>query len=1249
MEFSTASGGSGDGSGPVVDNEACDSSGNRKRVYHRHSTGQVQRLEEFFRECPHPDDHQRRQLARELNLEPRQIKFWFQNKRTQTKSQTDRAYNSTLRVENERITNENIAIKEALKTALCPSCGGPEERKCSLDKLQQENTRLRHELGRVSSILLKTVGKPLYDSLLKTFDRSLAGVGTGSPSLLAGLSGNNLSDNPELGNQRGTPKTEPLLVAKIASNSLDELIKLLQIDEPLWFKSQTDGRLSLHQKRYEEAFPLAIYFKFSGTRMESSKHSGIVAMSGKQLVDILLDSVSAESKWADMFPTYISKAGVIQVLEAGILGNRSGSLQLANERMHFLSPLISPREFSVLRYCKQTDTGVWVLMETSYDCVNGREAIPGSCSWKHPSGCMIEDLSNGLSKVTWVERVEIEDEEMDPLFRNLVTSGLAFGAERWITTLQRMTERNAYFIKTTTPGHELDGAIKQAGRKNMVMLACRMIKSFCCMLVTLDMTDFLGMPYTTTDFHPVRLALRKNADPGPGQPSGIIVSATCSVWLPTPPHVVFAYFMDHKLRPQWDVLSNGTPVREIVLMTTGANQGNHVSVLQPFNAREKVLIFQESFVDCLGSLIVYAPVNVPSLDAAARGFDSSHIPILPSGFIISSNGRTPRGNNTASTDTNEASTSNSASGPRSGGSLLTFSFNLLASTDLSAASESLQSVLLAKAIVGTTIQQLRAKQRPSTELKCKQAHHSNWALVFVCCYRPHGYRPHDHEEEETKMWYLCVFYHRLLDYRKPEVEALAHLFGVFSDDEELHCWSSPEFGSLRWKLPEHHHPDSPFHFVDLPSEDIARNIANRSILVKGMYEVWGEGSSYDDLEEAIGGYPEERKSPYLTADSTFKINIDSFGKAISSEDQKDRIQRLAFIPFKGRVDLRNPEHKFWLMETDNYGSNNGLPPVVQKRIFFGREVGAADRKLLPTYQLKSRNYLGPTAMDAEMAFLMANQGLAAPGKLIYDPFVGTGSILVAAAHFGAMTMGADIDIRVVRDGRGPNCNVWSNFRQYGLPEPISLLRADNNLPPWRAGLKEVFDGVICDPPYGVRAGGRKSGGRKLLKGVVDPYTVPEDKRADHIPSTAAYSLVECVHDLLDLAAKMLVMGGRLVFFYPILRDKENNESHSAAEADFPEHPCFRLAATCEQILSFRYSRVLLTMVKIAPYTEAIAESAKKMHLDFRENHLKWIEEGNLHSAVFAPGPGPAHLLSDSSGYSKIWKEESTPKYRGKYV
>ncbi|KAI3846065.1 hypothetical protein MKX03_029097 [Papaver bracteatum] len=482
------------------------------------------------------------------------------------------------------------------------------------------------------------------------------------------------------------------------------------------------------------------------------------------------------------------------------------------------------------------------------------------------------------------------------------------------------------------------------------------------------------------------------------------------------------------------------------------------------------------------------------------------------------------------------------------------------------------------------------------------------------------------------MWYLCVFFHRLLDYRKAEVEALAKLFGAFEGEEEC-------FHSLEWKLPLHHHPDCPYHFVNLPSEQIASNIAKRSILVKGIYELWGEGGSYEELEEAIKSYPDDLKAPYMTSDSTFRIIIDSFGNSLTFQEQNERILKFAFIPFKGKVNLKKPDHKFWVMETDNYGSkNNGLPPVAEKRIFFGREIGTADRKLLPTYQLKSRNYLGPTAMDAEMAFLMANQALAAPGKLVYDPFVGTGSILVAAAHFGAITMGADIDIRVVRDGRGPDCNVWSNFKQYGLPMPVGLLRADNNLPPWRPGLKEMFDAIICDPPYGVRAGGRKSGGRKLLKGVVAPYTVPDDKRIGHIPSTAPYSLAECVHDLLDLAAQMLVMGGRLVFFYPVLSED------ASSEPSFPEHPCFSLLAVSEQILSFRYSRFLLTMVKTGSYTKEVAEEATKMHLDFNENHLKWLEEGNLHSAVFCPNDLQTDVVKESKSNS-----DPSRKYRGKYV
>ncbi|KAL3630576.1 Homeobox-leucine zipper protein hdg12 [Castilleja foliolosa] len=54
-----------------------------------------------------------------------------------------------------------------------------------------------------------------------------------------------------------------------------------------------------------------------------------------------------------------------------------------------------------------------------------------------PSECLIQDMPNGYSKVTWVEHWEIEDKvPIHWLYRDLIHSGLAFGAERWLSTMQ---------------------------------------------------------------------------------------------------------------------------------------------------------------------------------------------------------------------------------------------------------------------------------------------------------------------------------------------------------------------------------------------------------------------------------------------------------------------------------------------------------------------------------------------------------------------------------------------------------------------------------------------------------------------------------------------------------------------------------------------------------------------------------------------------------------------------------------------
>jgi tRNA (guanine10-N2)-methyltransferase len=149
---------------------------------------------------------------------------------------------------------------------------------------------------------------------------------------------------------------------------------------------------------------------------------------------------------------------------------------------------------------------------------------------------------------------------------------------------------------------------------------------------------------------------------------------------------------------------------------------------------------------------------------------------------------------------------------------------------------------------------------------------------------------------------------------------------------------------------------------------------------------------------------------------------------------------------------------------------------VPYRMVVARELQEASggRSGLHAFSLKDRRYLGPTSMDHELSCIMCNHGHVRPGSFVLDPFAGTGSILVAAASYGARVLGCDIDMRVLRDGKidskGASCNVYTNFRDYGLGDPAGLVRCDNSHPPWRPHLQAVVDAILTDPPYGVRAG-----------------------------------------------------------------------------------------------------------------------------------------------------------------------------------
>jgi tRNA (guanine10-N2)-methyltransferase len=74
-------------------------------------------------------------------------------------------------------------------------------------------------------------------------------------------------------------------------------------------------------------------------------------------------------------------------------------------------------------------------------------------------------------------------------------------------------------------------------------------------------------------------------------------------------------------------------------------------------------------------------------------------------------------------------------------------------------------------------------------------------------------------------------------------------------------------------------------------------------------------------------------------------------------------------------------------------------------------------------------------------------------------------------------------------------------------------------------------------------------------------------------------------DLLDVAARALVMGGRLAYIIPSMADFN-------PETDLPVHPCLQLTYCCYQPLHIHYGRRVVVMKKKEEYVECQQEHYK---------------------------------------------------------
>ena len=223
---------------------------------------------------------------------------------------------------------------------------------------------------------------------------------------------------------------------------------------------------------------------------------------------------------------------------------------------------------------------------------------------------------------------------------------------------------------------------------------------------------------------------------------------------------------------------------------------------------------------------------------------------------------------------------------------------------------------------------------------------------------------------------------------------------------------------------------------------------------------------------------------------------------------------------------------------------------------------------LGRYALKSRQAAGPTAMEPEIGFLMGNWARVRPGSRVLDPTCGSCGLLLAAAALGATELtGVDRNASAF-DG------VAADFTRLGLPPPRlatgDVTRPDATPSLLRAACGGMYDAIVCDPPYGMRA--------PVLIAEREPSSAEPGLRSAEPAPRSAEPAPRSPPDLsaavLALAERSLAPGGRCVAFLPVRGAEVDVALPALLEARLPAHkrPSLTLIHGRLQRFSTRRSR-----------------------------------------------------------------------------
>uniref|UniRef100_A0A1D1ZIN7 Homeobox-leucine zipper protein HOX32 n=1 Tax=Anthurium amnicola TaxID=1678845 RepID=A0A1D1ZIN7_9ARAE len=371
--------------------------------YVRYTPEQVEALERVYAECPKPSSMRRQQLIRECpilsNIETKQIKVWFQNRRCREKQRKEA---SRLQTVNRKLNAMNKLLME------------------ENDRLQKQVSHLTYENGYMR--------QQLHTASVATTDNSCESVVT---------SGQHQRNPTPQHPQRDANNPAGLLA--IAEETLTEFLSKATGTAVDWVPM-------LGMKPGPDSIGIfAVSHNCSGV---AARACSLVSLEPTKVAEILKDRLSWHRD--------CRRLDVHTVIPIG----NGGTIELIYMQTYAPTTIASARDFWTLRYTTGLEDGGFVICERSLNSTIGGPVGPPAPNFVRaemlPSGYLIRPCEGGGSMIHIVDHVDLDAWSVPEVLRPLYESPKLLAQKVTIAALRHIRQ-----ISMETSGEIVYGGGRQ--------------------------------------------------------------------------------------------------------------------------------------------------------------------------------------------------------------------------------------------------------------------------------------------------------------------------------------------------------------------------------------------------------------------------------------------------------------------------------------------------------------------------------------------------------------------------------------------------------------------------------------------------------------------------------------------------------------------------------------------------------------------------------------------------------------------